>query len=230
MRNKIYTSQVMKSLEKELHYVFSVSRVPVTVEFPDGVVKTSPPRQVVVSDKFFRDAECKMCGKCCTVEFTKFWTPREFEMLSAKYPENVKEAYWFVLPLLVNGRKVEFHCNPPVKGCVFRTSCMFHGGQRGCLIHECNPVHCRVPLIKFKELRGRTYVTKEPYGRNYRFGCKAQFVPLTRADFESWDLDVMRRVRLLADDLGVPTHLEWVEKELKRRFHESVMTKKITEI
>ncbi len=220
-----WTKKNTADLDKELHYALYMVKKPVVITYPDGeVVKFAPPRQVVVSPNFYRSAECQVCKKCCgKVSFTKFWTEREFTLLREQYPEQVASVDWRIVPIGVNGHTIPFVTLPESEG----SGCPFLDEEKGCLVHNINPLHCRMPLIKVKNKNGMTRVTKEAYGRNWVFGCIAEFGPLPREEFEAWDLEVFGRLKGLISDLQIPTRIDWVIRELKRLFPEPITSSSI---
>lgn len=212
-----WTQKNTNDLEKALHYPLSVTKEPVTIVYPGGEERRYlPPSRVEISPSFYRSVTCRMCRRCC-FSFSKFWTLREHSVLVKLYPELASNprADWGEIEVGINGSKHVFWKLPETK----EIGCVFLDQRRGCLIHDMNPLHCRVPLIKFKRSRTRvTRVTKEQFGRNWAFGCPVKFGKLSKEEFYKWDLEVMGRIKHFADDLGLATWIDWVIKELKRNF------------
>ena len=215
---KKWTQKNTADLDKELHAPLSLTKYPVTVKYPDEREKRfSPPHRVEVSPNFYRSVKCRMCRRCC-FSFSKFWSEREFLVLSELRPELVAKVEWEDVNIELDGRPVRFMMIPETP----KTGCPFLDRVKGCLAFDMNPVHCRVALIKLKKSRGVTRITKESFGRSQAMGCSVKFGVLSREEFETENLDVMRRVKELADDLALPTHTSWVIRELKRLFPEVV--------
>jgi len=53
-------------LFKLLDYVGRITKEPLKIEISEHTEVWLPPTKVTISDKFFRSAKCKGCGKCCS--------------------------------------------------------------------------------------------------------------------------------------------------------------------
>jgi hypothetical protein len=86
-----------------------------------------------------------------------------------------------------------------------------HLEQNRCQIHEQNPLHCALPLIKFKRTkRGDseiTYVTREVYTRNWHMQCPVKFKSIDEKGFQK-TLGVLGKVKDMADELRINTSID----------------------
>jgi Fe-S-cluster containining protein len=168
----------------------------------------------VISDNLFRSYNCLNygCSKCC--KKTRFWN-----IFSAdQYEENKKiydtETYSGKnVTVKVNGKDKEFYIEDHTN-----TFCdhIDHEGEF-CRIHLTNPIHCALPLIKFKRVRNKTYVTKEYFGRNWNMKCPAVFVPMTEEGYEGL-LYMMDRVKRFADEMEIETRIDDIIFEIKNKW------------
>jgi hypothetical protein len=93
-----------------------------------------------------------------------------------------------------------------------------------CRVHKANPVHCALPLMKFKynQRTKTTHITREMFGRNWFIKCPVKFRPMTKEGFET-TIFMLNRVKSMADELNIPTYLDEVIKEVYRKW--SVLSK-----
>ena len=228
---KEWTKARRTQLRHAIQCVTSIMQGSMTLEYPDGVKESIKPAVTVsVSDNFYRSARCRMCKRCCSSS-AKFWTDREFFALEKIHPNLVHElpeingVEWSSFEMRVNESLCKFYLLPetPDVGCVFLDR------VKGCLIHGAHPVYCALPVIKFRQnaTRRHTTVTKEQFGRSYNIGCPIEYGVLTRKEFTRVDLEVMHRVKLLAEDLSVSSRIDWVMKALKASFKDPVRSANI---
>lgn len=217
---------LQQSLSKLLSYAYKISKEPVTFEV-GGKVESHPlPDSIKISPKFYRSFACvpvhfSTCGKqhqgsrCCKTNFWNVMTVPEFEKMSSIYTGKHDISPWKQMACKVNGKEfpiwVEDHSTEGML-------CQNDGGSKGCLIHEASPTHCRVPLIKFKAHNDSVYITKEQFGRNWKFGCPIPATPLPRKEFEEWDLGVFTNIKKVSEYFEIPTYIDEVIEKLKEGY------------
>ncbi len=222
-----WSKKLREDLEKFLHYPLSLVDLPVTVRFPDGETKRwSPPVRIEIHPSFYQDVHCKLCGKCCR-GFSRFWSKREMEALGRSYPEESK--------LLKGGLEVldlqieQTGCTPHLVNVYVLQrdqTCRFWDKVRGCMIRDLRPIHCHMPMIKFKNQDGVLMVTKEPFGRAHMLGCTASFHSVTQEGFQR-DLESLSHVMFLANDLGLYDRSHTLIKKAKSGFNLGVTSSDI---
>jgi len=222
---KEWTKARRLQFRNAIQCVTSIMYGSMNIEYPnDSKEVIKPAVMVTVSDKFYRGAKCRMCKRCCS-SASRVWSDREFHVLEQVHPDLVNElpkthgVSWSSFEVTVNGRVCKFRSLSASK-----KVCVFLDRVKGCLIHGVEPVSCALPVIKFKQnaTKRHTVVTKEQFGRSYNIGCPIEYDVLTRKEFSRSDLEVMHRVKLLAEDLGLPSRIDWVVKMLKAGFKDPV--------
>lgn len=217
---------LQQSLSKLLSYSYKISKEPVTFEVNGKVEEHPVPTAISISPKFYRAFSCipvhfSTCGKqhqgsrCCKTNFWNVWTRPEFEKLSSIYTGKHDLSPIKETTCKINGKEfpiwVEDHSTEGML-------CQNDGGTKGCLVHEASPTHCRVPLIKFKAHKDSVYITKEQFGRNWKFGCPIPETKLERKEFEGWDLSVFNNVKNVATYFGISTYIDEIIEKLKEGY------------
>jgi len=216
--NSIYT--LKGSIEKLFGYLEAVSKVPFFVSFKENkknvILKFYPVKKVVVSDNLFREYSCLdyNCSRCCWKKRDfNIYTTKQFEELKNKYPnENLPGKKEIIF---VNDKIFEFYVEENINQYCRHLDDI----NNKCKIHTANPIHCALPLIKFKQNKktNTTHITREYFGRNWFMNCPVKFKPMTEEGFNT-TIWMLSRVKDMADELNIPTYLPEVIEEVKMRW------------
>jgi len=201
---------LQQSFSKVIYYVGNISKQPIQYTLDGKCFTINTPRKIFISKNFFRGFVCKSCGRCCKVNFYNCYSENEFNIFKKVYPEKIQ--MFDKKDLIVNNTK----CNVYVTSHNDDGICPYLSVDNMCTVHEINPLHCAIPLMKFKNVDNITYITKEPYGRNWQFGCKAELTkqPITPY-MQPRDLYLLTRVKALCDEWGVDTYIDKIIDTLK---------------
>src|SRR3989338_6252127 len=103
------------------------------------------PSEIIVSDNLFRQYSCLeyQCSRCCwkTMHWNIF-TPEQYKSMASISSSDA--GFGQELPISVNGKNHAFYAEDNTD-----KTCR-HLDANKCGIHEYNPIHCALPLIKFK--------------------------------------------------------------------------------
>ncbi len=211
---------IPKSIEKLLTYLERVAKRPFSLRYflKDKLkvyVKNfkNIPNRVVVSKNLFRQYNCLdyNCSRCCTrVGFWNIYTPKQYENLKREYPNEPYNGKFF--SVLIDGKDYNFYIEDHTN-----KKCVHLDKERNlCRIHTANPIHCALPLIKFKyNSRTKiTYITREYFSRNWFMQCPVKFKPMTEEGFNT-TIWVLERVKDMAEELQIPTYMSEVIEEVK---------------
>lgn len=218
------------SLLKLVSYVGAVAKEPILIDgAPYGYL---PPLSVTISESFYAEDSCIMCGKCC-LNNTQAWTQEginqmdevtdkhfaafdlDFEAVNALKSELEESA------LNVNGKDIKFWtCEQLKKSEAFKLSWEDRGpsprckwlfekdGTYRCRIHPIRPLTCGLPHLRFIQMEKtrHTIIRTAQYGRNFRLKCPITF---TRVSEESVQTKIywLKRLLACANDLGIDTFL-----------------------
>jgi len=193
---------LQQSFHKLVHYLGSISKHDIEYILDNEKYIVKAPKKIYVSSNIFRKFNCMQCGKCCTVSFWNCYSNNEFNKLIELY--DIKKDF-DTKEIIINNNKYSVFVNPHEK----EGKCIYLNDKNGCSIHKLNPIHCRIPLIKFKYYKTeRTYITKEPYGRNWQFGCKAVLnKDLDLKNISEDELNTFNRIKELADEWKIETYI-----------------------
>ncbi len=227
MEEKRFTSMydLPNSFNKLFGYFSNISKEPFTVTLKqkgkDKDVTYYPPKKVVVSKNLFRQYNCLNlnCSKCCwKIRDWNIYTPNQqkdlFRSGALKYGEEVS--------VLVGGKKFNFYVEENIE-----EVCKHLDRENNlCKIHKWNPIHCALPLIKFKRVRDITYITREYFGRNWNMKCPVKFEPLAEEGLKI-TLEMMERVKNAAEELGIKTYIKDIILKIECR--KIIHTKKLSD-
>ncbi|KKK89054.1 hypothetical protein LCGC14_2736980, partial [marine sediment metagenome] len=162
----------------------------------------TPPAVITVSPLLYRGDGCEVaCDKCCYFSYN-FWAGCE------PHPKTAE-----MFDITINDRLVKpTFIEPHIK-----RSCP-HRIERGCGIHDINPIHCRMPHMKFKQVRSKVYITKEQFGRNWALGCPVEFEAYGLKAYNE-DIDRLNRVKGVAEYFGIETAIDRVIDMVSKRGH-----------
>ena len=191
------------SYDKIIHYIDNVSKEDVEIVLDGKTEIIKKPTQVTISRYFFRNFKCLMCSRCCSkVRFYNCYDEVEFLGEFKKlYPDEVPLFEKSELKLNGNSYNLYNRKHRDVEGCHYLS-------KAGCGIHLLNPIHCRVPLVKIKRVKDRTYLSKEQYGRNWQFGCEAVFPGELSVDNVTADeKNTLNRILKVSESYNIKTWL-----------------------
>lgn len=207
---------ITNSFKKTFHYLGDIAKSSFSIEVGGKLHTYDPPSDVIVSDNLFRGYSCLNygCSKCCTK--TRFWnifSAGQYEENKRIYENEIYAGKSIIVK--VNDKDKEFYVEDHTN-----TFCD-HVDKEGeaCRIHLTNPIHCALPLTKFKRVRNKTYVTKEYFGRNWNMKCPAVFAPMTEEGYEGL-LYMMDRVKRFADEMEIDTRIDDIIFEIKNKWKE----------
>lgn len=218
--NTFLTSyNLLNSFKKAFHYLGDIALEPIEIEFNKKKILFTPPRGVKVSKNVLRQYNCLDygCAKCC--KKPKFWnifSIDQYEENVSKYTSEVYNGEFTTA--IVNGIEHKFYVESHTD--TFCNHLDFEG--EFCRIHELNPIHCALPLTKFKRMKGITYVTKEYFGRNWNMRCPAVFKPLDEDGFNGL-IYMMNRVKKFADEMQVKTHIDKIIDDITSMYGETTL-------
>lgn len=178
-----------------------------------------PPKRVMISEKFFRSAKCKMCGMCCekikgvSLFFTKSDISHILNYALSELNHKERELREILMRGLI---PISVHINTTKGskhfGCYMYYNedrvCDFADMSKGlCGIHKIKPVHCALPMMEIDRTKDSARLIKRPRGRNWRFGCPVEFGPFSFSEFKNWDLPYLERLLVNASDFDLDTWL-----------------------
>ena len=125
--------------EKWFSYFARIATNEIRVETGKGIMVFTPPRIISVSPLFYRSDNCfTACDKCCYFNYN-FWAGCEPHPDVEEFGITVNDRY------PVKYIFIEPHIK---RACPGRT-------DKGCNIHEINPIHCHMPPMKFKQVKAK---------------------------------------------------------------------------
>ena len=85
--------------------------------------------------------------------------------------------------------------------------------DNGCSIYGREPIHCALPLIKFKRVKNVTHITREVFSRNHNMKCPVGFVRQgDSTHISDLILSKLSRVKDWAEEWGIKS---WVPEILE---------------
>ena len=191
----MYSSNKIGSIFRLLKQLGHIVKEKTLVMVGTVVEEYIPPVKVVISAKFFRSAGCKKCGKCCENIVGK-----GFSLVALSTDDIPRSSDVFVytnhMTLPVPSLSVYFNRG---EVCDFVKDSL-------CSIHDKKPVHCALPMVEVDKTKDRARLIKRPRGRNWRFGCPAEFRDFDYNEF-LWDLANLKRLQEIAEYLKMNTWL-----------------------
>lgn len=217
-KEKVFSSfyGIESAFYKTFHYLADIAVDPFFIEVDGKKIEfLDPPKNIIISKMILRQYNCLDygCSKCCTKpRFWNVFSKNQYLENLAKYANDpiLKEIYnGNKKTISVNGKEKDFYVEDHTN-----TFCD-HLDQEGqmCRIHEHNPIHCALPLTKFKRIKDTTYVTKEYFGRNWNMKCPARFEPLNEEGFNGI-LWMLNRVKAFADEMDIKTRIDEIIKDV----------------
>lgn len=207
---------------KIVEYVAAMAKedIHLTVEDKETVYKAS--EEIYLTPLFFRGDGCMRTGKCCrhyTIAFTEEGHKKILEATKddfAKYflPMDYYEDLMQSLEIVetdINGNKVVFYCDPPKTESVKKKQCdhLFYDkeGLSYCGIQPVKSITCEFPHSTMYQVRGKTYIRKQQFGRNHQLGCPVEFCGFNYVKFKAIDVPIYKRLKAIADDMKVETYI-----------------------
>lgn len=192
---------------KFLDLIGRLSKKDLTIELKEGkFLEYKTPKKVSISHLFFRDGQCKRCGRSCNVGFNLYWTENEY--IDFIYDYTFKRKL-IPISIRINGKEKHlFKYENPTSKTSWCKLVLKNSENYTCGIHDIKPIHCSLPPIQIDQRYQRTILTKRLFGRNFKFGCEVQWEPFNRKFFEEWDLPQLKRLRDSSHYLEVDTWLD----------------------
>jgi Fe-S-cluster containining protein len=178
---------------KWFSYFTRIATSKVEVQVDNEVMTFEPPEVITISPLLYRSDNCSTnCDKCCYFNFN-LWAGCE------PIPNTAQLEHIVVNSHLAKPIFIEPHSK---KLCPHLT-------KQGCGIHDINPIHCRMPLMKFKQVKDKVYITKEQFGRNWALGCPVKFGP---HDLKAYGEDMNRlcRVKKVVEYFDIETAISTI--------------------
>lgn len=204
------------SLEKLLSIYGAIAKEPLVFKFQDRERVILPPDNIFISPNLYRYYDCRdyACSRCCwKVRDWNIFTPEQF----SEIPEGDRVGSTNTVTILINGMEQNFYVEDNRK-----EVCKHLDTEHNlCEIHEVNPIHCALPLIKFKRTeRGNndtiTYITREVYSRNRFMECPVSFGNFDEMAIKK-TLWILGRVQETGNELGIPTSIKEIISAVKDR-------------
>lgn len=212
----IYT--LPASIEKLFDYLGRITKERFVVEYKN-IKKNfkriyNPPTKIVVSNNLFREYSCLKykCSRCCwKLRDWNVFTRKQMFELRNKYNEESK--YPKPQIIIINKKKfIVYVENNTTRHCPHLDK-----ENNKCKIHIINPIHCALPLIKFKSVKGTTYITREYFGRNWLMKCPVKFKPMTEGGYKT-TLFMLDRVKQMAEEYNIKTYIDDIINEVKEKW------------
>lgn len=201
IKNKILKKKKIIHIPYIIEIVAKLTLEPVVIEGQKFI-----PRELVISDTFFRNWACGMCAKCCKINTTL--------LLADKI--DIPNFYENFIPTEIsvnNKKKIVYIYNKGGGGCKYLTD------QNYCSIETVRPLQCRVHPIHIDKIREKIYLRKRQYGRNYKFGCLIKFGEYNKIQ-QMKDILFFKDLNKLAEKLGIKTHIPSIIKHLEGKSYE----------
>ena len=207
------------SLEKAFGYVSVIAKEPVILKFDDKeiILNNQVSRDnIKISDFYFRDYSCMNfpgCVICCSkVKFWNIFTMKQHEAIKKDGIELTGE----IKEISINSKESKIYVEDhTVKECPHMID--------GCRVHLDNPIHCMLPLVKFKERNVKLCITKEVFGRNWQFGCPINvsvFEPIKPENYYYRCIRPLDKVKEFAEQFNVDTHIDYIIDLVNLRYSE----------
>lgn len=228
------TYNIYDSIEKLLSYVGLISKVPFSIKIPAGkkykIIHFTPPKNFRISDNLFRSYNCLdyNCSRCCWKKKDwNVWTEQQYKehkSISPNSPNYDEKIICTIETIDTIGTIVNTKTTPFVFYVENHTEkiCRHLDQEKNmCTIHETNPIHCALPLVKFRYDKRKqiTTITREYYHRNWYMNCPVKFSPMSQLSFEK-TIWLLNRVKKMAEELNIPTHIEEIIQTTNKRWKE----------
>ncbi len=226
---KIFSSSynVIQSIVKNITYLQRISYNPIKIKiFVDNkeynfILK--PTKKIKVSKNLIRQYNCLdyKCSRCCRkVRYWNIFTQKQYNDIVNKYVNEIFEIK--KINVKINGKDFTFFCeNHTEKICGH-----LDRKNEKCKVHDLNPIHCALPLIKFKQVKDITYVTREIFGRNWCMQCPVKFKPMDKNSF-NMTLYMFDRIKKMANELFIKTEIDFIINETKKIYHKTTAQKQL---
>lgn len=240
-----FNQQTYGSIFKLIKYLGYLTKVRTSVTIEEVVQEYEPPNRVIISPMFFRQFDCKCCGRCCTKpKFSLAYSAADFMRACAQFlddPKEIKARNAFVkevqnvgVSISVDIRSHLFDIRPVWVAPETKTHFVLYsnhghqcdfiyedGGRKYCRIHKFHPNHCLLPHMQIDQLKTMsTSLLKRQYGRNWALGCESTPQPFDYKQFVDWDLPCLKRLIQNAEDLHMwtwlPEIVAWFEENKER--------------
>lgn len=212
------TAHTLKScIEGYFEYIEKVALEDFIVEFKidnkQFRYEAKKPNKIVISNNLFRAYSCLDlgCSRCCHSHgFHNIFSEEEYKKYLSLTPG---QDNYNTLPININGSE-------------FNIKHYSHAGEscqhlelkvNGCSIHQFNPIHCAFPLMKFKRVKGVTFVTREYFGRNWNMKCPAKFQTVNRSGFD-YTMFLLNRVLDVSKEFNIKTDLPRIIQEASIKY------------
>lgn len=191
------------SFDKLIGYFSIITKKPFTY---NGKL-FEPPKTLYISPLFFRDYECPSgCGWCCP-RFSLDYFKMDLPTLSSFYPDTARLLEEQVVT--INGK--EYHYQSITQKARKDNYCLFLELERDrrCMIHNANPLSCRIEPIKIYKVKNSGWVTKKCFSRGWvvRYGSCAR---CRFKDFDhialSQDIKLILELGKVAEEFDIRTY------------------------
>jgi len=220
--------KLFPSMEKAFNYTALISKEDMKVVVDGKECKLNnhiDKNKIIISDNYFRDYSCMDypgCVICCNkVGFWSIFTEKQYKDLKKDNKDDIIDLSGEKKEILVNGNKIVVYVEEHMQ-----RDCP-HLRENGCDIHFNNPIHCMLPLIKFKNLKTKTgnklHITKEVFGRNWQFGCPVTLKEFHFVSFEKFEercIYPILKLKEFSEQLKVDTNIDYIISIIKKRYKE----------
>lgn len=199
------------SIEKNLEMLSKVAKKSFAFEQGGNVTTYGAPKQVYISQTFFRRFDCQMCGWCC-IRATLEYYPFQLDAIKGKQIEsNLKKEIFTingVEKFILKYDQLDHDC----RKCKFLK-------PTTCMIHDQHSFNCRLEPIKMRRRGDKGYLMKTHPGRRWvrREGIQAQckFFDYSMEQLRDHDLPLLEEMNRIAEYLGIETWLPEIINRLK---------------
>lgn len=184
-----------------IEIVGNLTTKPITIEG-----KKFKPRELVISDIFFRSWGCGCCAKCCRINTTL--------ILADKI--NIPDFHQNFIPteININGNKKTIYIYNKGGG-----GCKYLNERNMCTIESIKPLQCKIHPNHVDIIKEKLYLRKRQYGRNWKFGCQIQFTEYNKIQ-QLRDIAFFNELNNLAKKLGIETHIPRILKTIEEKCYE----------
>jgi len=198
---------LFSSTEKLLSIYGAIAKESLVFKFQKKERVIPPPNNISISPNLYRFYDCRDydCSRCCwKIRDWNIFTPNQYSKLKSGDKADMINP----VTTQINSKEQTFYVEDNRK----ETCKHLIIKHNLCNIHETNPIHCALPLIKFKRTKQSeggvlTHITREIYTRNRYMKCPVSFEEFDERGMKK-TLWILGRVQETSEELGIPTSIK----------------------